>query len=337
VNSLHAIKANRYTDNFDEERFNWDGSDHSSEFNPGQRAFYFDWYFRNWEELYLAYSYLDDAVSKRMFLFLIAYRLGGHLSVRLPVAFATKTAEYEAYRKLEIAKPSMAEINGIFGKLNHYDFKFGEHRYIIDGLGLEYYLFRKQYSYSRDGIKIGAERGDIVIDGGAWLGDTALVFSNSVGVNGKVYAFDPVADHLEVLKCNINQFPIKNVICMPYGLSDANVEADPIVLTRYDPGFSLENGQVPLRSIDYLISAHAVDRIDFIKLDIEGAELAALRGARESIRNFKPKLAISLYHKPNDLFEIIKFVKDNFQFYSCYIDHYTIHQEETVLYCANLE
>jgi hypothetical protein len=42
---------------------------------------------------------------------------------------------------------------------------------------------------------------------------------------------------------------------------------------------------------------------------------------------------VSLYHKPNDLFEIVAFVKENFPFYSMYIDHYTIHGEETVLYC----
>lgn len=338
VNSLHAIKANRYSDNFDKQRFNLDGSDHSAEFDPGRRALYFDWFFRNYERLYLAYSHLDNEVSKRLFLFLIAYRLGGHLSVRLPVPFATKTTEYEAYKRLEIAQPSIIELNGMFGKLNHYDFKFREHRYTIDGVGLEYYLFRRQYFYSSDGITIGAEHGDIVIDGGAWLGDTALVFSNAVGVNGKVYAFEPVADHLAVLKYNVSQFPIENVICMPYGLSDANVSADPVVLTRYDPGFSLENEQqIPLCSIDHLINSGTIDKIDFIKLDVEGAELPALRGARESIRNFKPKLAISLYHRPNDLFEIIIFIKEKFPFYGCYIDHYTIHQEETVLYCANLE
>ena len=226
----------------------------------------------------------------------------------------------------------------MFGKLNHYDFKFREHQYKLMVSASEYYLFRRQYFYSSDGITISAEHGDIVIDGGAWLGDTSSVFSNAVGVNGKVYAFEPVADHLAVLKYNARQFPIENVICMPYGLSDANVQADPVVLTRYDPGFSsVHEQQVPVCSVDHLIKSKTIDKIDFIKLDIEGAELSALRGARDSIRNFKPKLAISLYHRPNDLFEIISFVKEEFPFYACCIDHYTIHQEETVLYCANLE
>jgi hypothetical protein len=120
---------------------------------------------------------------------------------------------------------------------------------------------------------------------------------------------------------------------MPYGLSDENVIANPIVLESYAPGFSSRNQRVPLRSIDFLVNHNEIDRISFIKLDVEGAEMAALQGGRESIHRFKPKLAISLYHKPNDLFEIILHIKREFPFYTCYVDHYTIHTEETVLYC----
>ncbi len=65
----------------------------------------------------------------------------------------------------------------------------------------------------------------------------------------------------------------------------------------------------------------------------ECAEMDTLHGAQQSIERFKPKLAISLYHKPDDLFEIILYIKEKFPFYSCYVDHYTIHSEETVLYC----
>jgi len=90
---------------------------------------------------------------------------------------------------------------------------------------------------------------------------------------------------------------------------------------------------VPLRSIDHLVKTNVIERVDFIKLGVEGAELDVVRGARESIQRFKPKLAISLYHKPNDFFEIILYIKKRFPFYSCYIDHYTIHAEETVFYC----
>jgi hypothetical protein len=106
-----------------------------------------------------------------------------------------------------------------------------------------------------------------------------------------------------------------------------------MVLNQYAPGFNSGNNQVPLRSIDFLVNTKDIAKIDFIKLDVEGAELDSIRGARASILRFKPRLAISLYHKPNDLFEIILYIKDKFPFYSCYVDHYSIHAEETVLYC----
>jgi FkbM family methyltransferase len=320
---------NEYLDNFDTER----GVDRSREFDARTHAFYFDWFINNAANLFSAYSILNNESSKSMYLYLIAFRLGGHLSVKLPVQFINKKNEFAEYKSIEKYTKSQLLTNGMFGNLRHYDFEYKNNRYIVDCLALDYYLFRGQYFYSKDGVDISPELGDTVIDGGACTGDTAIVFSNAVGSNGHVYAFDPVADHLKILEHNIKQFPNKNVKVMPFGLGNKNIIANPISLGQYAPGFSSDGQLVPLCSIDNLVNAKEIQKIDFIKLDIEGAEMDALQGARESIERFKPKLAISLYHKPNDLFEIILHIKNNFPFYSCYLDHYTIHTEETVLYC----
>ena len=86
------------------------------------------------------------------------------------------------------------------------------------------------------------------------------------------------------------------------------------------------------------IQVCSLDRISdcldasFIKMDIEGAELEALKGAEQIIRNFKPKLAICAYHKPEDLYtlpELIKSFRDDYVFY---LRHYTDTLYETVLY-----
>jgi FkbM family methyltransferase len=333
IQSIAALKLNTYLDNFDASRFNFDGKDHSKEFNAGERAFYFDWFVKNHESLYCAYSLLANDASKRLYLHLIAFRLAGHFGVKLPVEFAANFKEFEEYRAAERSTPSELAVTGMFGKLSHFDFEYRGHRYRVDCQGLIYYLFRGQYFYSKDGVVIAPAVGDSVIDGGACTGDTAAVFSNAVGSAGRVFCFDPVADHLKILEHNTKQFAYDNVTVMPYGLSDENVIANPIVLESYAPGFSSRNQRVPLRSIDFLVNHNEIDRISFIKLDVEGAEMAALQGGRESIHRFKPKLAISLYHKPNDLFEIILHIKREFPFYTCYVDHYTIHTEETVLYC----
>ncbi len=334
IQGITALKVNTFFDNFDEERFNFDGVDRSKLFDANERAFYFDWLHRTRAGLYEAYSMLSDEKSKKLFLHLVLYRLAGHLSVRIPVDFDERGEEFQAYRQLERGIESTLDTSGMFGKLKHYDFELKGERYVIDCLGLKYSLFRRQYFYDHGGIAIRPEPGDHVVDGGACMGDSTLAFSNAVGRKGRVYAFDPVFEHLAILRHNQGQFPHKNVSIMPFGLSDQEVLCDPIRVNQYSPGFSSAGQQVPLRTIDSLVKSGEITGLDFIKLDVEGFELNVLKGAVESIRRFRPKLAISLYHKPDDLFEIPIFVRERFPFYGLRLGHYTIHAEETVLYCA---
>jgi FkbM family methyltransferase len=334
TNSIASLKLNTFLDNFDARRYNHDGVDRSKLFDASAHASYFDWFFNNHKSLYDAYLLFDDQKSRRLYLHLIAFRLAGHFSVRLPVDFANNEDAYSQYMNQEKFSESTLETDGRHGKLKHFDFIFEGKRYIVDCVSLESYLFNKQYFYDSDGVRICPELNDVVIDGGACLGDTAIVFSNAVGPNGKVYSFDPVFDHLEILKFNVSQFPNKNVFVMPYGLSDQNIACDPMRIDRYLPGFCSENQEVPLRSIDHLLSSGEIADINFIKLDVEGFEMNVIRGANYAINILKPKLAISLYHKPNDIFEIPLYIRDKYPFYKQYLNHYTIHNEETVLYCT---
>ena len=72
--------------------------------------------------------------------------------------------------------------------------------------------------------------------------------------------------------------------------------------------------------------------ITFLKMDIEGSELAALRGAERIIREQRPKLAICVYHKPEDLREIPSLLLSYHPDYKLYLRHYSINETETVLY-----
>ena len=72
--------------------------------------------------------------------------------------------------------------------------------------------------------------------------------------------------------------------------------------------------------------------ITFIKMDIEGSEIPALRGAKEIIETQKPKLAICVYHKPEDIWEIPELILDYVPEYRLYLRHYSITYTETVLY-----
>jgi hypothetical protein len=67
-------------------------------------------------------------------------------------------------------------------------------------------------------------------------------------------------------------------------------------------------------------------------MDIEGAELGALRGAERTLREFRPRLAISVYHREDDLVEIPRYLDGLGLGYEFFLDHFTIYGEETVLF-----
>lgn len=233
----------------------------------------------------------------------------------------------------ENSADSSFPIIGAFGQLKHFDFNYRGKRYIADCKSLRAPLFRGQYFFEDGEFHVKPEESDFVVDAGACFGDTAVVFGKAVGSNGKVFAFDPVEDHLKISKLNAEQNPDCNIQVMPFGLGDTESNTDPIKLGTYSPGFRSDSNEVPLRYLDGLVISGLIPKVDFIKMDIEGAELAALKGATGSIRKFRPKLAISLYHKHNDLFEIPLYIANEFPFYEMYLEHYSIHNEETVLYC----
>ncbi len=70
----------------------------------------------------------------------------------------------------------------------------------------------------------------------------------------------------------------------------------------------------------------------FIKMDLEGAEYHALEGAKQTIQRYRPKLAISVYHKPEDIWEIPGVILNIHPGYKLYLRHYSIAAAETVVY-----
>ncbi|MDR2574533.1 MAG: FkbM family methyltransferase [Desulfovibrio sp.] len=89
-------------------------------------------------------------------------------------------------------------------------------------------------------------------------------------------------------------------------------------------------------SIDEFVKSNKLNRVDYIKLDVEGAELNALKGSIETISKFKPKLAISLYHKWEDIFHIPLFLNEICENYKFYIGHHCAGLHETILYAKHI-
>jgi hypothetical protein len=147
---------------------------------------------------------------------------------------------------------------------------------------------------------------EFLIDGGAFTGDTLKSFLEGFGRKGfyKVLCFEPDPRNFETLRQTALSLKPQNgqIEVYPYALGDAVTEIQ--VETSGGPSSRVGFGETTIscRMIDEFATE---DRSPtFIKLDIEGYELPALRGAVQTIRKSKPVLAVSAYHKQDDLWEL---------------------------------
>ena len=93
-------------------------------------------------------------------------------------------------------------------------------------------------------------------------------------------------------------------------------------------------GTVQTITIDDFVGQNSIEKIDFLKMDIEGAEPKALEGAMQTIIKYKPKLAISIYHSLDDFINIPKWIDELNLGYKFFLGHHTLHLEETILYAT---
>lgn len=161
----------------------------------------------------------------------------------------------------------------------------------------------KVYGEGKDGV----QPGDVVLDCGANVG----VFTREALADGArlVVAIEPAPENVECLRRNFAEEIGKgSVIVVPKGVWDR----DDILALRVDASSSARNSfvgsfgpalqeiKVPLTTIDELLSDLKLDRADFIKLDIEGAEKQALHGAKNTIARCHPRMAIAMEHLDDD-------------------------------------
>lgn len=176
---------------------------------------------------------------------------------------------------------------------------------------------------------------EVFVDAGCYDGDTSVDFINWCGEKyDRIYAFEPSKDMLELCKNKFNNRGIKN-----YELIDkATWSEDTEVYFSDDLGSAIFGGAQVLNNSNNKIKTTSIDKVlngnyvSFIKMDIEGSELEALKGAKESIIKYRPRLAISIYHKREDILEIPSYILGLVPDYNLYIRHYSSDIWETVLY-----
>lgn len=203
--------------------------------------------------------------------------------------------------------------------------------------GVLAYCLQKQYQLHRPGVDIHVQPGDVVIDGGAAWGDTALIFAEMAGADGRVVSVEAMGECLDLFRENMDLNPklAAHVELVEAALWDRSDQT--LTMSTAGPGSRVtDHGTVTAQTvtIDDIVTRLDLSRVDFIKMDIEGSEHQALLGAHRTLGSFKPRLAISAYHKPGDIVDLAEHVAALDLGYRFYLEHYADHGEETVLFAT---
>ncbi|MCR4432903.1 MAG: FkbM family methyltransferase [Caldiserica bacterium] len=177
------------------------------------------------------------------------------------------------------------------------------------------------------------EKGDWVLDIGGLFGETSFYFSKYVGEEGQVFCFEPVSENYRVLLENLAENGTKNIV--PVNLAVGETSGEIRISGSGGGAAHSDSGKiVSCTSIDDFVRNNNLARVDMIKMDIEGYEMNALQGAVETLKDFKPKLAISVYHGGEDLAAIPLFIEDLGLGYRMYLRHFQPVLSETILFAT---
>jgi len=184
-------------------------------------------------------------------------------------------------------------------------------------------VYDSDHYFAKDLVQL---ENEVFVDCGAFTGDTIQDLFSKVEPL-KVYAFEPDENNYRILKDN---FEGKQVLCLQKGAFSKKTTLF-FVGGNADASKIADDGdiQIEVDTIDNILQGQ---QATFIKMDIEGSELEALKGAEKTIRQFHPKLAISAYHKFEDLFTLPQYIYSLNNEYKFYVRRHSHLTHELVLY-----
>ena len=172
-----------------------------------------------------------------------------------------------------------------------------------------------------------------IFDIGAWKGDTAYFFSKKCSNKARIYAFEPDDYAFQILEKIKEKYKLNNVIASNILFSNSETEINFLSM-------DLNRQAVKMKSttIDKFVEENNIEKIDYIKMDVEGAERNILEGSIKTIKKFKPFLAIAIYHGGKlfmeDFYNIPIFIKNIInEDYEYYIRTFHPAGLETILFC----
>jgi FkbM family methyltransferase len=202
------------------------------------------------------------------------------------------------------------------------------------GLNLDYSLFRSDDEQYFNELTLEPLKKTAInyVDGGAFDGDSYLELMKLCNV-GEAYLFEPDMGNFSKLKDNLSEVKSRHSL-MPLALSN---EYKILSFSGEGEGCHIDSSgggvKIAAAALDDLLGGA---KINFLKLDVEGAEVDALCGSQTIISQSKPVMALSAYHKPQDLWELPDLISSISPDYTFYFRQHYYNSFEFVLYAIPL-
>jgi FkbM family methyltransferase len=259
---------------------------------------------------------LEDPLSRRVMIDVLARRVLGVYHVDLPVSPKQFQAIWQKMRARRVGTETIAGPAGLRLSLLEYR-------------GIRLWADPFQLVAFELGQYEDAQPGEVVVDGGAGFGETALMFAQQVGPKGHVVAVELDGDNRAVIERNLALNPgvAKRITVAAGALWETT--GDEIEYAPFGGMSSVfgTGGTARTLTIDDL----GVEGVGRIKLDVEGAEAQTLRGAQRTIARDRPRLAVAAYHREDDLAVLPALIHDIEPSYRFRLGHFTPDLTETIL------
>lgn len=275
-----------------------------------------------------------------------------HINTTIFEAFSLLIDRYyqEAFYRVHLPKEKIEDfqrkVNVIMNRMDDVESKriLGKISEVVNAPeDMEYSHFfdvaSKEDCYFIQEVLKGLPEHPVIVDCGGFTGDLMVALARHEIDYEKVYSFEVNQELFKIMQENIKRnsleekfIPINKGVWNFSGKAYLNV--DPADIAGGMIGDTVEGTSIDTVKIDEFFENI---KIDFIKMDIEGAELNALRGGIVSIKKYRPIMAVSLYHSVDDVINIPLYLFEQLENYSYIIRHHSFIDSETVLYCMPCE
>lgn len=198
-------------------------------------------------------------------------------------------------KKIDLTREQVIEVNGYKLSVIPND----------KGISLELLKFKTHEPLTTKLILKEIKNGMFCLDLGGNIGYYALLESKKVGEKGKVIVIEPSPKNFNYLKKNLELQKTSNVEAFNFACGDFDGEINFLISKNSNTCRTIPEGEkippnsevikVPIKRLDTFIQERPLPKLDFLRTDVEGYELHAFRGAKNTIRKFKPKIQIEIH------------------------------------------